>query len=125
MKHGEYKLAIQSGNWGYFGKVVLRIETNGAAGGVKVDFDPQRAGDWQAGARFGIDYVLEHVSTKKLFPEGATIHVDSIQGHPVDTTNVVIAYTAVNALIRALEIEFPESKMPNLDEKNGLVVFPK
>jgi hypothetical protein len=125
MKQAEFKLAVQSGNRGYFGKVVLHIESNGAAGGVKVDFDPQRAADWQAGARFGIDYVLEHVSIKKLFPEGATIHVDAIQGHPVDTTNVVVAYAAANALIRALEIELAEGKMPKLDEKNGLFVFPK
>jgi len=125
MKHGEYRLAKQQGKWGYFGEVALQVETNGGSGAIEVDFDANQAQEWQAGARFGIDYVLEHLPIRKLFPQGARIHVESINGHLVDTTNTVIAYAAANALLRALEIEMPEAKKPNFDAEKGLFVFPK
>ena len=76
------------------------------------------------GAHFGIDYVLERIPKRKLFPKGATIHVESIQGHAVDTTNLVIAYAAANALLHALDLEASETKKPNFDKEHGLFVFP-
>ena len=123
MKHGEFTLATQLGKRGFFGKVVLSVDANGDAGTIKVDFDPDRAGEWQIGAHFGIDYVLERIPRRKLFPKGATIHVESIQGHAVDTTNLVIAYAAANALLHALDLEGSETKKPTFDKEHGLFVF--
>jgi hypothetical protein len=127
MKRGEYKLADQVGEKGYFGKVALEIEMDDGSGAVSIDFDAANARDWQTGARFGIDYVLEHIPKKKLFPKGARIHVDSIQGHAVDTTSAVIAFAAANALLRALGLDAVPSKTkrPNFDREKGLFVFPQ
>jgi hypothetical protein len=97
------------------------------SGVVSIDFDAANARDWQTGARFGIDYVLEHIPKKKLFPKGARIHVDSIQGHVVDTTSAVIAFAAANALLSALglDAESSNTKRPNFDREKGLFVFPQ
>ena len=101
----------------------MSVDANGGTGTIKVDFDPDRAAEWRIGAHFGIDYVLERIPRRKLFPKGATIHVESIQGHAVDTTNVVIAYAAANALLHALDLEVSETKVPNFDKEHGLFVF--
>jgi hypothetical protein len=123
MARGEYKLATQSGNKAYYGIVALNVEPDEQAGRIQIDFDGKLAVNWQTGARFGIEYVLEHVARRKLFPHGVKIKVDRIQGHEVDTTNTVIAYTAAIALLRALGLE--DSLKPDLDPEKGLFVFTK
>ena len=124
MARGEYEVATQAGGRGYFGKVTLDVHQGGRAGTVEVDFDAEHASQWQSGARFGIDYMLERIQRRSLLPTGAKIHVDSIQGHDVDTNNVVIAYVTAYALMRALGIE-PPTKSPRLDSDLGLFIFPK
>lgn len=123
MARGEFRLATQSGPKGYFGKVSLDIEPTEIDGDVVIDFDDQRARSWQSGVRFGIEYALEHIPKRKYFPKGLRVHVNSIEGHEVDTTNVVIAYVTANALFEALNVA-PKHR-PNLDPDQGLVVFPK
>jgi hypothetical protein len=126
MKRGEFTLATQAGNKGYFGKVAIEVEAaHDITGKVEVDFDAEHARRWQIGARFGIQSVLDHVPRKRTFPTGARIHVTSIQGHEVDTNEVVIAFAAANALLRALEIGPSEIRKPDLDTEQGLFVFPK
>ncbi|HET6882712.1 MAG TPA: hypothetical protein VFI31_21265 [Pirellulales bacterium] len=120
---GKNRLALKSGNKGYFGEVELDVERDGDGGAIEVDFDPVAASRWQTGARFGIDYVLEHSPRRTLFPNGGRIHVSRIEGHLVDTTNAVIAYVAALALIDALGVQPRE--MPTLDVEKGLLVFPK
>src|SRR5260370_37935904 len=107
MKRGEFSLATQVGSKGYFGKVALEVEHEDPSGTGKVEFDQPGAQNWQSGARFGIDHVLENIPKKTVFPKGGKIIVHSIQGHPVDTNNVVIAYVAAYALLSALEISLP------------------
>jgi hypothetical protein len=124
MARGEFKIAKQAGPRGYFGRVTLDVEPAGKTGALVVDFDDDNAGRWQTGARFGIDYVLEHVPKRTYFPQGLKIHVGCIEGHEVDTDNTLIAYVTANALLEALGIAEPR-KRPNLDEEKGLVVFPK
>ena len=92
-------------------------------GAIEIDFDPVQASQWQTGARFGIEYILEHSSRRSLFPEGGRIHVTSIEGHPVDTNNAVIAYVAALALIDALGIT--ARKIPELDTEKAVLIFPK
>lgn len=120
---GKNRLAVQHGNKGYFGEVALDVERMSPSGTVEIDFDPVHATQWQTGARFGIEYILEHSSRRALFPDGGRIHVTRIDGHPVDTNNEVIAYVAALALIDALGIT--PRKLPELDVEKGLLIFPK
>ncbi|MGH7137407.1 MAG: hypothetical protein ACREHD_16815 [Pirellulales bacterium] len=120
---GKNRLAVQFGNKGYYGEVELDVERSSPTGAIEVEFDPVAASQWQTGARFGIDYVLEHSSPRTLFPNGGRIHVSRIQGHLVDTNNAVIAYVTAMALIEALAVKPRE--MPALDAEKGLLIFPK
>lgn len=123
ISEGKNRLAVQHGNKGYFGEVTVDVERTSPSGMVEIDFDPVHAAQWQTGARFGIEYVLEHTSRRSLFPDGCRIHVCRIEGHPVDTNNEVIAYVAALALVDALGIT--PRKMPKLDAEKGLLIFPK
>ncbi len=122
MGTGECKVAKQSGRKGYFGRVVLQTEPKDD-GQITVEFDEQNASRWQSGARFGIDYALEHISKKTFFPRGLRVIVTSIEGHDVDTSSLLIAYASSHALMQALGATVNEK--PNLDAEKGLVVFPK
>lgn len=120
---GKYRLAVQSGTKGYFGEIILDVEHGGPSSDIEIEFDPVHASQWQIGARFGLEYVLEHGPRRILFPEGGRIHVSRIEGHPVDTSNAVVAYVAALALVDALGVS--PRKMPQLDAENALLVFPK
>ena len=123
MGYGEFKLVDQLGEKGYFGKVSLEVEAMENKGAITVNFDERNAAGWQSGAAFGIEYVLEHVAKHELFPHGGRVRVSSIQGHPVDTNNVVIAYVTAMALLKALGVE--PFKRPDFNRESGLFVFPK
>lgn len=120
---GKYRLAVQSGNKGYFGDVALDVEHGCSTGEIEIEFDPAHASQWQVGARFGFEYILDHGPRRALFPGGGRIHVSRISGHPVDTNNAVIAYVAALALADALGIS--PRKVPQLDAENALLIFPK
>jgi hypothetical protein len=123
MSIGEFKLVKQIGPKGFFGKVVLEVEPADNDGAVAVEFDPNNANRWTTGAEFGIDYVLEHIAKRNIFPKGGRIRVSRIDWHEVDTNSVVIAYVAAHALLRALEVNPP--KQPGFDEATGSFFFPK
>lgn len=120
---GKNRLAVQHGNKGYFGEVALDVERTCQSGTIEIDFDPVHATQWQTGARFGIEYIIEHSPRRTLFPDGCRIHVSRIEGHPVDTNNEVIAYVAALALVDALGVT--PRKMPELDTEKGLLIFLK
>ena len=123
MGHGEHKLATQVGPKGYFGKVTVEAEALDRGGAVTVDFDASISEEWKSGASFGIGYVLEHINTRTVFPNGGRVRILSIGGHPVDTNSVVIAFVAANALYKALGIE--PTKKPEFDKNTGTFTFPK
>jgi len=124
MGHGESKLVKQVGAKGYFGKVTVQAEPlDGDTDEVIVDFDRTIPKRWQSGASFGIEYVLDHVTKRKIFPKGGRIRVLTIGGHEVDTNNVVIAFVAAHALYDALKIQ--PTKQPVFDESTGVFSFPK
>jgi hypothetical protein len=123
MGRGEDKLAAQIGPKGYFGKVTVEAEQVDGDGEVTVDFDPTNAKRWRSGASFGVEYVLEHITKRKLFPKGGRVRVVYIEGHEVDTNNVVIAFVAAHALYKALGVE--PAKRPAFDENTGVFSFPK
>jgi hypothetical protein len=124
MRSGEFKIAKQAGQRGFFGRVSLDVEDLESSNEVQVDFHDTCADRWRSGARFGIDYVFEHIPKRKYFPRGVRVHVGCIEGHEVDTDNALIAYVTAIALFQALGIAEPK-KRPKLDEEQGLVVFPK
>jgi hypothetical protein len=123
MARGDFKIAKQVGQRGFFGRVSLDVEPAEGGHSVQIDFD-ERASRWQNGVRFAVDYVFEHSPARKSFPHGVRIHVSCIEGHEVDTDTSLIAYVTANALLQALGIDDPKKK-PHLDEDRGLVVFPK
>lgn len=125
MGRGEERLATQVGPKGYFGQVTLEAEpfTENINGELDVEFEASGAKRWQSGATFGIEYVLEHVAKRKLFPKGGRIRVISIGGHEVDTNNVVIAFVAAHALSKALGVQ--PRKLPLFDSDTGTFSFPK
>lgn len=101
----------------------MEIDRHNNRGDIEISFDPVHASEWQVGARFGIEYVLEHTPRRALFPDGGRIHVSRTVGHPVDTNNLVIAYVAALAMVDALGINARD--VPELDAERGLIVFPK
>jgi hypothetical protein len=121
MGTGECKVAKQSGQKGYFGRVVLQAEPKGD-GEISVEFDEKNATRWQSGVRFGIDLVLEHVPKRTVYPKGFRILVSSIEGHDVDTTSSLIAYITARAMFQALGVE-QMNNQPSLDMDKGLVEF--
>ena len=123
MARGEFRIADQIGSKGYYGQVTLETETTEVGGDVAISFDPPSTSRWMNGARFGIDYVLDHIPKRKYFPSGGKVHVLCIEGHEVDTNNVVIAYVAARALCRALGVEL--TKQPTFDAASGTFNFPK
>ena len=123
MERAEEKLATQVGPIGYYGQVAVEPELVDGDGEVDVDFAPTISKRWRSGASFGIQYVLEHVSKRKLFPKGGRVRVHSIVGHEVDTNNVVIAFVAAHALAKALGVQ--PRKLPVFDKDTGVFSFPK
>lgn len=123
MGRGEDKLAVQVGPKGYFGKVTVEAEQVDGDGEVSVAFASSISERWKSGAAFGIEYVLEHITTRTLFPTGGRVRVLDIAGHPVDTNNVVIAFVAAQALYKALGVQ--PVKKPEFDKNTGAFTFPK
>ena len=123
MGRGEDRLAVQVGPKGYYGKVTVEAEPSDRSGDVTVDFDSSISNQWKTGASFGIEYALEHVTTRTLFPNGLRVRVLHVTGHPVDTNSVVIAFVAANALYKALGVE--PTKRPEFDKNTGTFTFPK
>ena len=123
MGRGEDKLAVQVGPKGYFGQVTLEAEPVDSDGEVNVDFAPTISKRWQSGASFGIQYVLEHIAKREMFPKGGRVRVLNIGWHPVDTNNTVIAFVAAHALSKALGIQ--PAKLPVFDKDTGVFSFPK
>lgn len=123
MGHGEDKLAMQIGQKGYYGQVTVEAQLVDGDGAVDVDFAPTTSERWRSGAAFGIQYVLDHIAKRKLFPKGGVVRVLQIAGHEVDTNNVVIAFVAAQALCKALGVQ--PTKCPVFDKDTGIFSFPK
>lgn len=121
-KLGEYILAIQHGNWGYFGNVELEVELLSSGTGVEISI-PEEVLQWQAGIRFGITYAYEKCRSLGSPPRAVRVIVTRAQGHAVDTTEVVMAFSSAHALWKALN----ETPMwpPKLNIEDGTFTFPK
>jgi hypothetical protein len=122
MVEGHFKLACQSGGKGYYGEV--RLATRSVCDrGLVIDFAPGCEAHWRIGAEFGITYGWELVQFSRSRGNGLVVTVLDIRGQPVDTTNLVVAFVAANALWNALG-SAPEHS-PSFDATNGRFTFPK
>ena len=86
MGTGEFKLAKQVGRKGFYAHVVLSAERNDN-GEVVVEFDEKLGNEWRSGARFGVDYALEHVPRETIYPDGLIVRVQMVHGMVCDTTD--------------------------------------
>ena len=122
MGTGECKVAKQSGQKGYFGRVVSTPSqrTTARSPSNSTNIAPI------VGSRgsIGIDYALEHISRRAVYPKGLRIRVTAIEGHDVDTTTSLIAYITAHAMFQALGVE-EAGKKPSVDFEKGLVEFAK
>jgi hypothetical protein len=124
MTTGQFELREQAGSRGYFGRVSLQAEPQ-VNGEFEVKFAEDLGSEWQSAARFGVDYFLEHIPKKKVFPTGLRVTISEIVGHPVDTTHLVIAFVTVNALSQALQDQVTLKKLPTVNLAGGTFEFPK
>jgi hypothetical protein len=122
MKEGDYRLAVQKGQKSYFAHVKLTVEHTDSYE-LKVDFDPLFACNWQVSAQFGIEYAWEHAPTQSLDFKGINVLVSGIEGYAVDTTSIVVAFVAMKALWKALDLSL--EIIPVLDEEKGIFMIPK
>lgn len=124
MFNGEYQLAIQKGDIGYFSKVSLEVNFTDKENSVEVIFDEIVFDEviekpWKTAVQFGIEYAYEKLQNNE---KGIKVNVTEIRGHLVDTTQITIAFSAMYALWNALDF-VPDSK-PELHE-NGAFIIPK
>ena len=93
-------------------------------GEVVVEFDEKLGNEWRSGARFGIDYALEHVPRETIYPDGLIVRVQMVHGMVCDTTDLLVAYAAARAVFQALGIE-QTNATPQFDPERGVVEFLK
>lgn len=122
MSQGEYTFRHQQGAKGYYGIVRLEVTTSEGRG-LTIAFDEKAALDWRIGVQFGITYGWEIFTSRQPNGKRLDVRVLEITGQAVDTTNLLIAFVAANALWKALEWTPP--KPPAFDPKTGCFTFSK
>lgn len=119
---GRHELAVQHGDWGYYGVVHLEVEIDSGFQGVRVQFVQEKP-DWRAGIEFGIAYAYEKTLGAQPRAPGASVTVVEVRGHDVDTTQTVAAFVAARAFLKAVRADTPAGL--ELKEATGQFVFPK
>ena len=117
-----YRIAHQDGKWGYFCEVTLVVELTPNVAGVRCGF-VDTVCQWRDGVRFGIAYAQEKAFGMSPGLVGTQVTVTEVQGHDVDTTEVVAAYVAAHAFWKAVGVNPPRAF--ELQPGVGLFVFPK
>ena len=117
MKQGEHTLVQQIGSKGYYGKVRLGVESVDPVC-ISVDFDAMCGQDWRIGTTLRIVYAWDLYRRSHTDTNGLDVRVLEITGKPADSTNLVVAFVAANALWKALEWTPP--KPPVFDPKQGV-----
>jgi hypothetical protein len=123
MAVGSFKVAIQKGQWGFFAEVTLEATPDANHVGVDISFDPVLAQNWQLGARFGVNYAWENTPTFARPFSGIRVVVQEIHGMPIDTTDLTVAFAAMNAFWKA--IGACPRQQPSLDTDSRSVRLPK
>ena len=96
IKRGVFKIAEQIDNHGFYGEIELDCTLTSDVWKLKLDLDDLYE-RWRPGILFAGMYFIEH-STETI---GLNIKVIKIRSNEVDTTNTVIAYLTLSALLFA------------------------
>lgn len=80
---GEFRLAVQHGQRGYFGDIQLEVEVLEDGSGVEISI-PEDVDHWRHGICFGIAYACE--KSRTLRAKAARVRDIDARGHAVDTT---------------------------------------
>lgn len=119
---GNYELAVQKGNRGYFASVAIRAEIDEGEAGLVVEIaDDIRS--WRLGAQFGIAYAYEKSLAQSDPGRRVRVEVTKLQGHVVDTTETAVAFAAAWAFWKAFDVT--PSRELTADFDAGLFHFPK
>lgn len=118
---GTYRVAVQHENLGYFAVVDVDVQLLASGGELVVEF--AAPSEWQFGVQFGIAYACEKTLFAQRTPPGVRVRVTRVEGHAVDTTQVIAAYAAAHALCNALQVPPPPGL--KLDQATGTVAFQK
>ncbi len=76
--------------------------------------------EWLVGARFGFERYQE-CEWGQTFRSGLAVRIRRIDGHAVDTTVPIVAYTTFYAIAEALGTDLPLK--PELDAETGRMSF--
>jgi hypothetical protein len=100
MSEGKFELAMQHGLAGYFGSVRLVADWTRPTEGVEMEFLVE-CEPWKAGIRFGIEYAYERIKKAGKPLSGMRVRIVGFRGHEVDTSLMVAAFIAVQAMWQA------------------------
>lgn len=120
MGNSIYKLALQSGDWGYFAEVEIKVMIDNTLHDLRIDIKEGCEDRWRSAVIFGVTYAWEKLRSKLT---GCRVEIIRIRGYEVDTTQIVMAYSAMNAFWDAVG-EKP-ARMPTLEKEHGVFVIPK
>lgn len=120
MMTGSYSLTQQVGSKGYFAKMSVAVESTDSIA-CEVEFSEAALCEWTAGAAFGITHAWEIYLLSNPPKKGLKVKVLEIEGHFIDTTNLVVAYAGAMAVWAALG--WHPTKPLSFDPKTGFFGF--
>jgi len=124
MGKSNYKLAMQHRGRAYYAEIELEIDilpcTDVKSTGLYIHFIENSENEWKSAVIFGVTYAWEKVE-KGMQEYRVTIR--SVRGHVVDTTQMVMAFAAMNAFWEAIDEE--PITAPRLDSETGVFLVPK
>jgi hypothetical protein len=103
---GEYKLAVQIGQLGFYARVWLIVLPAPSSDSLKIEMSRDILGNetFQAAIQAGIDAAWRRFRRADSSIGGLFVRDVRLGYHPVDSTPKCIAYAAAAALLNALEL---------------------
>lgn len=123
MPQGEFKLVVQAGQVGYYAEIVLDVQRSPQLEGIAIQFAPSCEIRYRAAAQFGIEYAWEYTPRELKGNTGLAVEIVTIRWAAVDTTSVLVAYAAAEALWKA--ISHTPRRPIKLDTEARGIFFPR
>jgi hypothetical protein len=120
MGNGIYKLALQGGDWGYFAEIEIKVTIDNTLDVLEIDIGEECEDYWKSAVIFGITYAWEKLQSELT---GCRVKIGKVRGFEVDTTQIVMAYCAMNAFWEAVGKK--PTHMPTLKKESGIFIIPK
>ena len=121
VKRGEYQLAEQRGELGYFAKVVIQVTQRVGAHDLSLHFNTEDH-PWKAAIGFCIAYAWEHFSRSARPNAGISVQVVDVQWQIGDTTTAGMAFASAHALWDALT--FVPDRPASFEVQSATFCFP-